>query len=288
MVKGRHEGITKVHEGIERTFDASWSVVLDVFGLLRGSGMISAEIGAAGFGQLVLLEGTLSVYDISMLKQMYRPILELMSRSTEASEDAQYKTLSSQIDLQISSATGHQKQEARGLKSKLQDLRKQSKAKREQETDSAQALFDIIALLPHALQATLENQMASVWMTLVPDEMIGGSDDFTLKHVASIPGTWSVIGALDARPVSREPLPAEDLSKLLTPDDSGISDETFSSPDAPDAKTGESAPPSYNIVQGMKQMQDGIRSQFGRPDSSYGITPLVIYRLVEAGSSIAL
>jgi hypothetical protein len=292
VAKGGHEGVTTVREAIERTFDPSWSVALDVFDQLRANDMICGEISSCAFGQLILLEGSLNVYDIAMLKTMYRPFLELAARAAKADQDAQYQSLAAQLDSSLSSVTGQQRQQYKQLKARLVTLRKQSEATQEQQRKQAEALFDIVGLLPHALQATIEGALASAWMTLSPDQMVTSPDDFALKHGSSIPGIWSVIGTLDTRPtpVVAQPI-APNLQELLQQDNTNqkhADDDQGAAAPPPgltDGATPTEEPPSpQNIVQGMKQMQDGIRSQFGRPDTFYGITPIAIYRSIAPAS----
>ena len=211
VAKGGHEGTTSVREAIERTFDAAWSIPLDVIDQLRYNDMISDDIATASFGQLVLLEGQLSVYDIEMLKTMYRPFVELASRAARAPLEAQYDEISAGLDDTIASSTGQQKHQAKQMKTKLVGLRKKFEEDQGRQLKQAEALFDIVKVLPHALQATIEGSTASAWMTLSVERMITSPDDFALKHGSSIPGTWFVIGTLDARPTPTEPAATTDL-----------------------------------------------------------------------------
>lgn len=289
VAKGGHEGITAIREGIERSFDASWSIPLDVIDQLRCNDMISDDLSVAAFGQLVLIEGTLSIYDIEMLKTMYRPFVELASQAARAPIDEQYQTLSASIDQAIASSTGQEKAKHKQMKTQLTALRRSFEDGQERQRKQADAIFDLVKLLPHALQATVEGRQASAWMTLSPQQMITSPDDFALKHGSAIPGIWSVIGTLDSRPTPPTPASKPNLKELLvegaggTPADDqsvGHADEGSLQDGTTPGETGAVTP--QNLVQGMKQMQDGVRSQFGRPDNFYGITPLAIYRQMTA------
>ena len=74
--------------------------------------------------------------------------------------------------------------------------------------------------------------------------------NLALKYGSRIPGEWYVIGVIDALP--------------------DISDETVS----------ESIFPSDEIRGTMDCMLEGIREMIGRSETSYGMTPLVIFRKV--------
>lgn len=296
IAKGTHQGSLTVREHIERSFDASWSVPLDVIDQLRYNDMIAADIETATFGQLVLLEGSLSVYDIEVLKTMYRPFVELAAQAVRAPLDAQYAQLSADVDHLIATTTGHQKSEAKKNKTRLVALRKQFDEDQERQRRQADAIFDLVTLLPHALQATIEGPKASAWMTLVKERMITNPDDFALKHGSSIPGIWYVIGALDTRPTAPEAAAAPNLEELLQrAGDKHEGSETSSAGEPNETEPSEEQPPQdsstpptpENIVQGMKQMQDSIRAQFGRPDDFYGITPIAIYRQMISATEAA-
>lgn len=117
------------------------------------------------------------------------------------------------------------------------------------ENDS---LFDMIELLPHSLQFRISNLEAACWATLDPDQMTINPADLAFKHGPSIPGEWIAIGVLDAKPNT-----------------------------VVDGLIGSVGNISSPLHGGLAQVLSGLRQGFGRPESDYGFTPLVIYRPID-------
>lgn len=131
-----------------------------------------------------------------------------------------------------------------------QNKNKNQIKKEQQELDTAE---QILKVLPQSIQidmATVEGR--GVWMTVSPDHLTIPTGDLMLKYGPIIPGQWHVLGILDAH--------AHDL---------------LETPEAPYPTSENEIRNSMDVV-GMM-----IRMQIGRPSSSFGITPLMIFRKIK-------
>lgn len=86
-----------------------------------------------------------------------------------------------------------------------------------------------------------------VWMTLNRDELVSPTNDVNFKHGEFITGKWYLLGVLDALPF----------------DDINYNRETTQIDDA------------------IKTIVNGLREFVGRPKTSFGITPIAIFRNIE-------
>ena len=107
--------------------------------------------------------------------------------------------------------------------------------------------------MPATLQARFQSETGThVFATLVEGGLSGSTIGLATKHGSQIPGRWSVLGVVDA-----------------LPDD----------PDAPEDL-------EHNESEGILGMILGamlpILKVLGRPSNAYGVTPLIIFREVDA------
>lgn len=126
------------------------------------------------------------------------------------------------------------------------------KRKVRQAAKSAEGTLDMVELLPHSLQFRISNAEAACWATLDPEQMTINSEDLAFKHGPSIPGEWLAIGVLDAKPNTLVDGLVDSLGNMSSP-----------------------------LHEGMAQVLSGLRQGFGRPESDFGFTPLVIYRPID-------
>ena len=125
------------------------------------------------------------------------------------------------------------------------------KKKIQRAAKEAASLVDLVEMLPHALQFHIRGKEAACWATLDPDQMTINPADLAFKNGPSIPGEWLALGILDARPSSLQVGLLEAMEHVNSP-----------------------------IQLGMVQVLHGLREAFGRGEKDYGITPLLIYRVV--------
>jgi hypothetical protein len=209
-----------VSESVERQFDATWSTTLDVLRELNEQKFIAPDIENALLGQIVQIKGSIQVADLRMFEKLWEPMITL--------DGAQ----------KLASAKGIEKV---AVKAQLEEAKRMCK---------------IIQLLPHILQMRLHNEENASWSSLQPEFMTINPIDLLFKHGAYIPGEWTAIGVLDAKPSNSF---EEQLTAILSSAGSGISSI-------------------------MPEVFGGLRTAFGRADQDFGITPIAVYRKVTSHS----
>ncbi|MFX1094748.1 hypothetical protein ABEM57_19145 [Escherichia coli] len=91
-----------------------------------------------------------------------------------------------------------------------------------------------------------------MWMSIDKEYLTINPDDLALKYGGTIPGTWHVIGLIDALPDS-------------------VQDQNINNPlDFPE----------HDLKSGLQSFLDMVKVQAGRGSDSYGMTPLLIFRTV--------
>jgi hypothetical protein len=105
----------------------------------------------------------------------------------------------------------------------------------------------IASLFGMTTQATILDRHASVWCSLRDESLIVSPADLLLQHGLRIAGEWTVIGILDAKPGNSEDSTAEYSSAF---------------------------------VGALAQMIPSVRNVLGRPDTYFGVTPLLILRKI--------
>lgn len=118
------------------------------------------------------------------------------------------------------------------------------------EPNPIEFAFEMLGILPHSVQALVTSPNASVWSIVRSDCLATSSGDLLLKHGLKIPGDWSILGILDAQP------------DLIDSDG-----EPEFSPDG-----------DQMAAQMMAMFAPLTRKLLGRPQDSFGITPLLIFR----------
>lgn len=229
--------------GLSKQYDAQWVAPLTFLDEAAARNMIERDISAAGFGNLVLASGQLEVRDLRMIIKAFNlPSMKALLQSTN-----QEPPVGDHRDRRERRRDRHSKQDA--------PMR-----------ESAEQAFgtDFMTLLPHGTQAILRGQRDHVWCGLKEDCLITSTSELFLNHGVKIPGRWNILGILDARPddVAGPPEQQFEAAKSAMPNDSsGL----------------------FTLVtQGFGGFIDGIaplaRMMLGRNSTSYGITPLLIFR----------
>ncbi len=121
-------------------------------------------------------------------------------------------------------------------------------------------MLKMIPSLPHKLQGHLLGRSVSAWFSLDENSVVGNSTDIILKHGPLLSGDWSVLGIVDALPYDPDFLADDGRSMIQL-----IADTT-----------GAGAGQMAIHLAGISQRA------MGRPAGYYGLTPLLIYRKVEA------
>lgn len=224
-----------VEHDVSRVYDPTWANAREFLNLLHTKDLIERNLATAGIGQFVLLKGTLSVYDLDLVGKMWslKSVQKMMGNGVP----------------QIPNMSKAQKNDPL-MKQVLQAAHKQ-------KTDFEQglALFSELAPhLPHTVQAMVKDGPDDeIWCTLDRQGLNMTTADILLKHGMNVPGTWAVLGILDAIPDS--------------------SDESLGTAEA---SSGDMVADIFKIMAPL------VRKMFGRPGSAFGVTPLLIFRDVVA------
>ncbi len=205
--------------GSERTYDPLWSNARAFLDYLEQKSMVERDILEARIGQFVLFKGDLSISDLTLLKEAWKL--------------PQMRKLFGVEDAPVSK-------------------HRNSSAKLNNEPNTNAFALDILSILPHSVQATVSSSLTSVWANLKPDCLATEPSDLTLKHGHAIPGTWSILGILDAQP------------QLL--------------PDAEVQASEGDAAQAANIL--FRMLAPVTRNIMGRPLDAFAVTPLLVFREV--------
>jgi hypothetical protein len=100
--------------------------------------------------------------------------------------------------------------------------------------------------MPHAVQGTIRNDSGCVWFTMNPSRMSPSPEELALEHGEVMQGVWNVVGVVDTVPGA----PVD-------------------------------APPAEGLSAATRGAMEMVRSQFGRPDTAYGLTPLMVFRALK-------
>lgn len=149
--------------GLERHFDPSWTLPLNVIDMLDENGLILKDIHQANFGQLVQVNGAIYFTDLGLIKNLWPHFGKLLT-----------------IGMQEITAAGKRKKQEKEAENKL--------------------VSDIISQLPHLLSFKMRDVGYSTWSTLKPENMVINHYDLLMKHGTDIAGIWHMIGVLDAKP----------------------------------------------------------------------------------------
>lgn len=135
--------------------------------------------------------------------------------------------------------------------------RRKNQSQPTKETSDALAALELVPLLPHSVQGTIRSANDSIWFNLREESMVISSSELLLKHGIGVAGEWSAIGILDAMPEG---------------DPFAIKTNTVEQIIAATSLGG--------IMGQMSQLAIVTRMMLGRPQGSYGMTPLIIFRKI--------
>lgn len=114
-------------------------------------------------------------------------------------------------------------------------------------------MTDVLNIVPNTLQVDfVDEQGRTAWMTINRDFLTVNPDDMALKYGGEIPGDWHIVGMIDA-----------------LPDAASISNQQV-----------KAEFPESSLKDGLFELLHSIRENAGRSASSYGITPLIIFRTI--------
>lgn len=111
------------------------------------------------------------------------------------------------------------------------------------------AIVAIMKAIPHSIHAQFLTGEGFLWSSLRPSDLVIPAGDLALKHGGTISGRWKIMYILDAYPDEAKP-----------PDVSGWS--------------------GGDLTNGVLTAMHAIRASLGRPPHWFGITPLMVFRVV--------
>lgn len=209
---GHQTSLTKSRDEV---FDLQWKNIVGLLNRLKTQ-LVDQSTDDMRIGQLVDVSGKLSITDLDLVKKLFET-----------------KSLKKMLTSDVKKGN-----------------RQQRRASGQTEFDQTELVFETLALLPHAITATLEDGALRFWCTLDKESLIVPSHEVLLKHGIEIAGDWNILGVVDSVPETEN-----FRLDIGTPD---VMTEGF----------GALIGPLVPIV----------RTLLGRPTSSFGISPLIIYR----------
>lgn len=164
IAKAAIGGQESVTESIERLFDSSWSIPINVIDRLDEFNFIQRGLKEKSIGSLVMVKGTVTLLDIKMLKNMWEPAMDLIVSATPTTHS--------------------------------------NKASKQQMRNHLGVIGKILDHLPPSVQMRLQTDDGEAWASLPSEHMIVNPGDLALKHGGRIEGEWHVLAVLDAKPDS--------------------------------------------------------------------------------------
>jgi hypothetical protein len=133
-----------------------------------------------------------------------------------------------------------------------------------QERDAAAkhigAGLEFIKLLPHAILGSLRTGESEVWCSLREDNLIVPASELLIKHGHVVAGDWSIVGILDAFPDDAIPTIETDPERFVAYQTAALS--------------------LGSLWEFIATITPIARMTLGRPQGSFGMTPLLIFREV--------
>lgn len=172
---------------IEHMIDPAFSRPQQTLDALYENGYLGTDLKSAGIGELVLIKGRVSIFDIRLLRDMWQHMGNLVSKSA-----------------------------GEGQTLKLKDRQRlQAASKKEFEE-----IAPLVAKLPHSIQGTFLTPEEAAWFTLEPKHMRINPEDIVFKHGCDLPGEWHMLGIVDARP--EDALDIDVITRVSTEMEGGL------------------------------------------------------------------
>lgn len=122
-------------------------------------------------------------------------------------------------------------------------------------TQQQKLVMRIMRLMPFPIQSLLDAEGTRIWAVLNPESLLISARSLFLEFGSSLSGEWAILGTVDAIPSEKEPeerLPANH----------------------------EAAGTLFDLMRHF----DSLSEALGRPRIAYGVTPIIIFRQVQAMS----
>ncbi|MCU8695849.1 MULTISPECIES: DUF6414 family protein [Enterobacteriaceae] len=175
IVKAKTGVEETINQTQEKSFDASWTLPINLLDKLDENGLIRKDLNGERLGSTVLCKGRMRIFDISVLQKSVPFIAKMMEMEQP----------------------------------KLPPKAKKSNFNVEEQFIAPGVTFgmmkEVLNIVPNTLQVDFINEAGqTIWMTINRDYLTINPDDMVLKYGSSLPGEWYVIGFIDALPEAEE------------------------------------------------------------------------------------
>ena len=121
--------------------------------------------------------------------------------------------------------------------------------------------MELMTVLPHTVHAQITNDSGqATWAVLRGEYMVTPPTELVLTHGTGLPGEWAMLGILNGRPDIGETAFQQQLTEI----EQGLPAGLVNS----------------GVGMMMKILSPLIRQTLGRPENSFAVTPLLIFREV--------
>jgi hypothetical protein len=206
---------------------------------LDAAGLIGRDLATARLGQFVIASGNLTVLNPATLQKIVGSTnfqQHMIKKATDAFRK-QWNAVPQNAKL-----------------NRADKIKAEAVAVEVME-ENARMNMELLLHYPYSAQCTITGSDFSVWSTLTGEGTVGPVADLSLKHGTNVPGTWHLLGILDALP-SQIP------------------------PQIPLAFTG--IPEHFDKA--IVNYSNMGRMLLGRKPEAYGMTALLLFREVSARS----
>lgn len=159
----------------EKSFDASWTLPINLLDKLDECGLIRRDLNGERLGSTVLCKGKMRIFDISVFQKSV-PFVAKMMEMEQPKLPPKAKKSNFNVDDQFI---------APGVTFGM--------------------MKEVLNIVPNTLQVDFINEAGqTIWMTINRDYLTINPDDMVLKYGSRLPGEWYVIGFIDALPEAEE------------------------------------------------------------------------------------
>ncbi|GMV16549.1 MAG: hypothetical protein AMXMBFR56_47730 [Polyangiaceae bacterium] len=212
VFKGGYEAADGTSSKLSVTYNPQWVLARNFLDAVETLGLIRRGLPGARLGEIVLLEGSLGMQDFRLMQPLWESLLDAFAG-----------------DLGFDLNPGRAK-------------------KTSQVAQQQQAFKRFVGAfmkgMPHSVSMHLRNDDGAAWCAVEPELMTVRPEAITLGRGASLPGTWFILGIVDATDEVHEEATQEGMAEAV------------------------------------RAAIAALRGQFGRPADSHAVTPLLIFREV--------
>ena len=236
------ETATQYAVSLDQEYDPLWISGLNLYDLLHTRRLIKTNLASASIGDFVDVTGALSVVDFTMFRTLWQ--------QPSVQGLIQVGIDQARAAPTASSANRHERR-------RDQTLSPRSRTQAIASATTGNLVGDILSALPHPVLARFMTEgHQSIWSSLRADSLLTEAADVFLKHGVALDGRWRMFGVLDALPSGS----AIDELKAAVIEDFG-------------------AVPFGQMALGMMPL---MQSGFARSDTAWGVTPIMIFREINA------